>query len=182
MNLSLEKTLRIFHGASTVLLGVAFACAWFQAPIAAALKLEGGLSFHVAFAVGALFVALFSHLFVMFYFIGTGIWLRDNAQGLVARNKKAAFEIWALYEKANKLKGPTFPFISLFLVFATFTFILGGATNVGAIAPWVHPTLATLTVLVALIGMKFIFGALTKNLALLDSCSGILSQSEVQTK
>ena len=116
-------------------------------------------------------LSLFSDICVIFYFIGTSVWMRDQAQALFPRNKERAQKIWTAYQLANKLKGKTFPFATMGIVWALFTFILGGANQVGAIPRWLHPTLATLLLVNSLVGWKFYFPNIVRNVTFLDEVS-----------
>ena len=120
--------------------------------------------------IGVLF-SLFANLCVIFYFVGTGVWMRDRAKEILAQDKAKALRIWNFYERANKLKGKAFPFPTMGLVFGLFTFILGGAAQVGAIPHWLHPLLATIFLFLSWAGVSPMNKAMRTNLELLDGVS-----------
>ncbi len=132
------------------------------------------LEAHTMIGTASVLFYLFVCVCVIFYFVGTGVWMRDHSQRMLAQNKPKALQIWDYYQKANKLKAKSMPFASLGIVFGLFTFILGGATQVGAVYSWVHPSLAVLLVITAWISQRFIFSAIHDNIGYLDNVSELL--------
>ncbi len=175
----LEKSIKFLVSLSALLILVAFFSAWFQHQAGPLLGFESGLQFHVAAAGIAVLTSLFSDTFVIFYFVGTGVWMRDRAKDLVSASQKTgAQKVWDLYQIANKLKASSLPFATFGIVLALFSFILGGARQVGAISPWIHPTLGALFALNAFFGLKFHLRNINKNLSYLDEVSMELDDSK----
>jgi len=172
-----ENILRVLILTANVVLTLAYAGGWTQHWLAAQLHAPSAFKLHLSSAGIAVMLTMFCDLSVMFYFIGTGMWIRDRARETVALDKDRAFRIWSLYEKANKLKGKSFPFASMGLVFGIFTFVIGGAVQIGAVPGWLHPLLATLLLLNEWAGIRFVLGALTANVVLLDQASAELDQA-----
>ncbi len=142
-----EKGVRFLAGLSNALLAFAYVCVWKRHEIAAWLHLESGVSFHTAAGTISVLVALFAYVSILFYFIGTGVWIKDQATSWMGRDRDRAMRIWKVYQAANKLKFPSLPLACFGMALGVFTFILGGALQVGAVPWWVHPTLATLLLL-----------------------------------
>ncbi|MEO5666936.1 MAG: hypothetical protein ABIR96_02640 [Bdellovibrionota bacterium] len=146
---------------SNSLLALVYVSAWGQSRL-------GGVQPHIVGASVATLLALFAQISTLFYFIGSGRWIKDQADQWVTRDKARAFRIWEIYQKANKLKAGPMPFATLGIFFGLFSFILGGALQVGAIPLWVHVTLASLLLFNNLIGHYFTLRALKKNVVFLD--------------
>ena len=156
---------------SDLLLAVAYALAYFQASLAPALHFSSPFQFHLATSGIGIMFSLFSNSCIIFYFVGSGVWIKDQAREAFGQDKARGLRIWELYEKANKLKGRAFPLPSLNLVLALFTFILGGALQVAAIPHWLHPTLATLLIISSFFSTRLTFKSIKANLLLLDEAS-----------
>ncbi len=156
---------------SDILLAVAFFMAFFQSELARALGFSSAFEFHLATSGIAVMLSLFSNSCIIFYFVGTGVWIKDRAREIVGIDKDRALRVWSLYEKSNKLKGKAFPLPSLNLVLALFTFILGGALQVSAVPHWTHPTLATILIATSILATRITFRCIKDNLALLDQCT-----------
>lgn len=167
---SLRGLLRIRNG---VLL-LAYAIGWFQHQLAPLAGLSSAMRLHLSTASLAALFSLFMDLCVMFYFIGTSVWMRDRSKEMFRINKPKALNSWDTYQLANKLKGPTMPFATFGLVLGLFAFILGGATDVGAVNHWIHPLLASLLVLNSFVAQKYYFRSIEKNLGYLDHISSNL--------
>lgn len=168
----LESALKFLTGLSCLLVSAAFGAAWFQHALGPLLGFESGLQFHVALSGIAVLTSLFSDTFLIFYFVGTGVWMKDRSKDLVSGQKRdAAVRVWNLYETANKLKASSLPLATFGIVLALFSFILGGARQVGAIPTWIHPTLAAAFTLNALLGLKVHFRNIQRNLGYLDQVS-----------
>ena len=91
-------------------------------------------------------------------------------------NREAARKVWALYESANKLKAAPFAFATFGLLLGLFGYILGGATQVGALPLWIHATLQTLFLACQWLALTFTFKNMRKNVAFLDEGSRVLSE------
>ena len=88
---------------------------------------------HALFALATVILYLFTETLVMFFFIGTGVNIRDYL-----REQHGDPE---LYERVKKGKMIVFPkmLVSIFLVGATF--VLGGAVDRSFVRPWIHGVL-----------------------------------------
>ena len=153
---------------SNVLLTLIFTTGWFQGRIGHWMGLESGFPFHLAGAAVAVLISLFCNVSVLFYFIGTGVWIKDKAKSRYAQHRESAEAMWAIFEKANKLKGKSFPFASFGLVLGLFSFVLGGATQVGAAPHWLHPLVGGLFVVLSWSGTKWITQSVYANVKFLD--------------
>jgi hypothetical protein len=159
--LIIERSFVTLLWVSNSLLALVYLAAWNQGSL-------GGVQLHIVGASVATLLALFAQISTLFYFIGSGRWIKDQADEWVLRDKARAFRIWEIYQKANKLKAGPMPFATLGIFFGLFSFILGGALQVGAIPLWVHVTLASLLLVNNLVGQFFTLRALKKNLVYLD--------------
>lgn len=169
----MERPLRYLVLITNFLLTLAYVSAWYQWELAAKFGWTA-FEWHLATAGIAVLMHFFACLGVIFYFVGTGLWIKEQSQGLVARDKKLAFEVWDIYKNANRLKGFAFPFATFGIISGVFTFILGGANHIGAIPYWVHPTLASITLVLAWLGVPFIFYGINLNIARLDEASTLV--------
>jgi hypothetical protein len=168
-----ERSIRILILITNVLLSVAYIAAYYQWDLAVKVSWTA-FELHLATAGIAVLLHFFACLGVIFYFVGTGLWIKEQSQALVTQNKKLAFEVWDVYKRANKLKGFAFPFATFGIICGVFTFILGGANHIGAIPSWVHPTLATVMLGLAWLGVPFIFYGMNLNLQRLDEASTLI--------
>lgn len=132
--------------------------------------------FHIVSASIGVMLSFFIYSSVLFYFIGTGIWMRDKSKAIFSADEALGLSCWEIYEKANKLKGRVFPSTTLVLFLALFTFLMGGALQVKASNPWLHPSLAVLLVLLAWFSWPIIKRNIHKNVEFLD----IISESEIK--
>jgi hypothetical protein len=167
----IEKGLRFLVSFSNILLTLTYACVWKRHEIAAWLGLESGVSFHTAAGTISVLVALFAYVSLTFYFIGTGRWIKDQADAWLTRDRPRAMRLWKIYQDANKLKFPSLPLASFGMIFGVFSFILGGAHQVGAVAWWVHPLLATLLLVNGLFTQRVAMRGIRRNLEYLDLTS-----------
>ena len=169
----MERSIRLFILFTNLLLTLAYLAAWYQWDLAVKLNWTA-FELHLATAGIAVLMHFFACLAVIFYFVGTGLWIKEQSQALVTQNKKLAFEVWDVYKAANRLKGFGFPFATFGIICGVFTFILGGANHVGAIPNWIHPTLATIMLVLAWLGVPFIFYGMNMNIARLDEASTLV--------
>ncbi len=148
--------------------------AWFRGEISTQFPSINPVQLHFVTAIPTTLFHFLTALGVLFYFIGTGVWIKDNAMGLAKSDRTKAEKIYAVYKKANKLKGRCFPFVTFTIFFGIMTFVLGGALQVAAIPFWIHPALGTLTLLVSLVSFPFIYPAIDKNVSYLDEASDLI--------
>lgn len=174
----MEKSLKITVIVSHIVLTFTYLSAWNAEYWYRLLGLASAFQFHLATAfIGVLF-SLFANLCIIFYFVGTGVWMKDRAKEVLSRDRDRALKIYRTYEISNKLKAKSFPLASLAIVLALFTFILGGALQVGATWRWLHVSLATLLVVVSWLEIKPVWSATKTNLQYLDEVSAELESLE----
>ncbi len=125
-------------------------------------------------AIPCTLLHFFAALGVLFYFIGSGVWIKDHAMGLAKSNREKAEKLYAIYKSANKLKGRAFPFASFSIFLGIMTFVLGGARHVEAIPLWIHPAAGTLLIAVSLASFPFVYPAIDRNVKFLDEASDLI--------
>jgi hypothetical protein len=172
----MEWAVRILYLLSLALITLSYIGAWFQHQISNHFNWSSPFVFHLGTAGTSVMICFFANLSVLFYFIGTGVWMKDQAKALLTKDKARAQKIWAVYERSNKLKAKAFPFATFSIFLGILTFVMGGAYQVGAIPPWLHPTLATLLCLCGWLGIRFVFSAMKTNLQNLNECSSIIDE------
>ena len=170
----IENGVRFFWALSTLLLSLTYAAVWFRFSLVQTFPSLNAMQIHYMTAIPCTLLQFFTALGVLFYFIGTGVWIKDQAMGLAKKDRKKAEAVYEIYKKANKLKGQAFPFVTFAIFFGIMTFVLGGARQVEAIPNWIHPTIASLFVLISVVSMPFIFPAIKRNIAYLDEASKLL--------
>lgn len=161
--LLIEKSFVILLWLSNLLLSLTFVGAWYQSVL--------GTETHIVSASVATLFSLFAQISTLFYFIGTGRWIKDQADALFMRDRDKAFKIFEIYQKANKLKAGPMPFATFGIFLGLFAFILGGALQVGALSKWIHVSLASAFLLNNWVGQYFTLRALKKNIVFLDQTS-----------
>jgi hypothetical protein len=170
----MEKTVKGLLIFSHLLVTLTFVFAWRQNEWAPFFGLESGFQLHLWMGLTGLFLSMFANLCIIFYFVGSGVWIKDRSKETYRVEEARGKKMWTLYEAANRLKGKGFPFATLCLVLGLFTFILGGARQVSAVPNWLHPTLATLWLLLSWAGVRPTFRAMDQNLKLLDEVSDLM--------
>jgi hypothetical protein len=158
--LIIERSFVFLLWLSNILLGLTYFSAFFQNILSNEI--------HIVSASVATLLSLFAQISTLFYFIGSGRWIKDQADTQFLRNKSKGFKIFEIYKKANKLKAGPMPFATFGIFLGLFAFILGGALQVGAISKWIHVSLATIFLVNNCIGQYFTLRALKKNIILLD--------------
>lgn len=102
---------------------------------------------------------LFAHAMTMFYFIGTGSLVKDlHGQSLVPDE---------LYNRTRFIKKHLFPWVTLGMVTAGATFVLGGAVDTQRVAPLLHWGMALVSLCVNFIAVKRELAAVGSNVKLL---------------
>jgi len=168
---NVEKSLKGLIVLSAMTLILSFSTAWFYRSLALKFQIESPIQLHLALATVSVLMSMFSDTCILFYFIGTSVWIRDRSKEVFLQNRAAGKIVMQLHEKANKLKARSFPFATLGIGLGLFTFVLGGANQVHAIPKWLHPLLASLLLLNALYAMKHYFFAIGENIKILDQVS-----------
>lgn len=95
--------------------------------------------FHFYFGLIATVSSLLTHVWVFFYFIGTGEGIREG----VLANKLSPDAI----KRTKKFKAKTFPFALFSMIFLITTSILGGATRFQRVSPAWHWGFAAFSIL-----------------------------------
>lgn len=172
----IEKGVKFFWALSTLILTLTYVGAWFRGDISTRFPAMNPLQLHFLTAIPSTLLQFFAALGIIFYFVGTGVWIKDQAMGLAKTDTPKAETLYAIYKQANKLKGHAFPFATFTIFFGIMTFVLGGARHVEATPPWVHPAVATLFVLSSLVSFPFVYPAIDRNVKFLDEASDLLDQ------
>lgn len=172
----LETGVKFFWIFSNALLAITYAIAWYRGPLSRFTPAFNHLELHFVTSIPTTLFHFFTGLAVLFYFIGTGVWIKDEAMSLAKTDRAKAEKIFEVYKKANKLKGRAFPFITFSTFFGIMTFVLGGARHVRATPPWVHPTVGTILLVVSIISLPFIFAAIDKNVNYLNEATALLDE------
>lgn len=167
----IETSLKVLFVLSKILLTAAYASAWWIFARGVTWGEASPLQVHLTVASIFVFLSLFADSCVIFYFVGTGVWMRDQRDALLVADRARALRIHAAYERANKLKGKAFPLPTMGIVFALFSYVLGGAIQVGAAPHWVHPLVATILLLCGWGAIPMVFSAMRANLDLLNGVS-----------
>ena len=170
----IENGVRFIWALSTLLLSLTYVAVWFRFSLSNLFPALNPMQLHYMTAIPCTLIQFFTALGVLFYFIGTGVWIKDQAMSLANKDRQKAEAVYEIYKKANKLKGKAFPFVTFAIFFGIMTFVLGGARQVEAIPTWIHPAIATLFVLISVVSMPFIFPAIKQNIAYLDEASKLL--------
>lgn len=170
----IERGVKFFWFLSTLVLTGTYVIAWFRGDISTHFPSINPVQLHFVTSIPTTLFHFLTALGVLFYFIGTGVWIKDNAMSFAKTDRTKAEKLYAVYKKANKLKGHSFPFVTFTIFFGIMTFVLGGARQVEAIPLWVHPAVGTLTLLITLVSFPFIYPAIDKNVKYLDEASDLI--------
>ena len=87
---------------------------------------------HVGFAIPAVIFSLFSQSMVIFYFIGTGRLVKDDAVAYPEEERRR------ILAALSDLKRRTSPAATFALLSSITVFVLGGAVHTRALPPWTH--------------------------------------------
>lgn len=87
---------------------------------------------HVRWALPTILLSLFSQSMVIFYFIGTGKIVKEEAAGYPQREKTA------ILAALRRFKARTSPAATFSLLSAIGVFVLGGAVHTRALPSWTH--------------------------------------------
>jgi hypothetical protein len=96
---------------------------------------------HVALAIPAVLLSLFSQSMVLFYFIGTGRLVKDEIAGYSESERRA------ILATLSRFKRQTSPPATFALLSAITVFVLGGAVHTRFLPAWSHLTAAIAAVL-----------------------------------
>ncbi len=173
----MDKAVKALWVTANFFLLLAYICAWYQIELSVLFNKKSAVALHLAIAGPSMLLHFFASLGVLFYFIGTGTWMKDQAHSVRGRSHDKAQKIWDIYERCNRLKGWAFPFPTFCIFLGILTFVIGAAIDIGAVPHWVHPTLATALTTLGILGSPFIFWAMKRNVEGLDQISNMLDQS-----
>jgi hypothetical protein len=95
---------------------------------------------HVAYAIPTVLLSLFSQSMVIFFFIGTGRLVKDEAAPLPQADRQA------ILSALRSFKRRTSPPATFALLSAIGVFVLGGAVHTRALPSWVHLAASLLAV------------------------------------
>lgn len=87
---------------------------------------------HVAYAIPAVLLSLFSQSMVIFFFIGTGRLVKDEISGYPEPDRRTVLDA------LRGFKRTTSPPATFALLSAIAVFVLGGAVHTKALPSWVH--------------------------------------------
>ncbi|MEK8023584.1 MAG: hypothetical protein AAB229_07220 [Candidatus Hydrogenedentota bacterium] len=108
--------------ASFVLLGATGLSGYFHVPV---LHLP-----HSSFALLAMIIYLFTQTLIMFFFVGTGVSVKEYIQ---EHGKDPAF-----YRKCVLIKNYLYPPMIWNIILMSTVFIIGGGVDTGKIPGWIH--------------------------------------------
>lgn len=112
---------------------------------------------HVAYAIPTVLLSLFSQSMVIFFFIGTGRLVKDEAAALPEADRRA------ILSALRGFKRQTSPPATLALFSAIGVFVLGGAVHTRALPSWVHLAASLLAVGTHFWALKSEWGAFIDN-------------------
>jgi hypothetical protein len=144
--------------ATATIAGMASAYGW----------MEVHLRTHVLLAMFAAISVLFGHSMTMFYFIGTGVRLKE----LVAEHTVQEED---LIRPTILFKMRVFPITMLAILATIVTFILGGGVDTGSLPGWVHLILALTALALQLAAVQKETWAIHANVRLFDRLEEILA-------
>jgi len=87
---------------------------------------------HISYAIPTVLFSLFSQSMVIFFFIGTGKLVKEEAAGYPEEEQRRVLET------LRRLKRETSPPATFALFSAIAVFVLGGAVHTRALPSWVH--------------------------------------------
>lgn len=134
------------------------------------LPLEIYTRTHVLLAIFAAFLVLFGHSMTMFYFIGTGIRMKE----LVAEHEIQE----DLITPTKIFKKRVFPFATMAMLVTMITFIIGGGVDTGRVPSWGHLLLALVATVLHFIAMQKEAVAISANVRLFDRLDELVVAKE----
>jgi hypothetical protein len=126
---------------------------------------------HVGYAIPTVLLSLFSQSMVIFYFIGTGKLVKQEAAVYPESERRRIQQLLALFKRR------TSPPATFALLSAIGVFVLGGAVHTRALPSWTHLAAAIAAVLIhswALLSEWRVFG---ENTALMNDPRGYAKRS-----
>lgn len=132
--------------------------------------LLGGKLSHVSWGFVSTIVVLFAHTITMFYFIGTGKAVKDEAQNNAA--------LRPLYERTRRFKARTSGILTLAPLLLMAASIAGAGTAGGSVAPSLHLWMALGAVAFNLWTLYRVTGVIGENVILMQEANRIADASE----
>lgn len=121
---------------------------------------------HVGYAIPTVLFSLFSQSMVIFFFIGTGKLVKDEAAGLPDADRAV------IAAALRRFKMQTSPPATLGLLCAIAVFVLGGAAHTRTLPSWVHLGSAIAAVATHLWAFTAEYRAFSENNRLMDDPAG----------
>ena len=143
---------------AAILGGIASARGW--------LPIEVYTRTHVLLAIFAAFLVLFGHSMTMFYFIGTGVRMKE----LVAEHEVSE----DLITPTKRFKMRVFPFATMAMLTTMVTFIIGGGVDTGRVPSLVHLGLALVALVLQFMAVQKENVAINANVRLFDHLDDIV--------
>ena len=79
----IENGVKFFWALSTLLLSLTYAAVWFRFSLVQTFPSLNAMQIHYMTAIPCTLLQFFTALGVLFYFIGTGVWIKDQALSLI---------------------------------------------------------------------------------------------------
>ncbi len=121
---------------------------------------------HVLLALFAAIMLLFGHSMTMFYFIGTGIRMKE----LVAEHGVTE----DLISPTVRFKARVFPFATMAMLVTMVAFIIGGGVDTGRHPSWVHLVVALMAFVLHSIAVQKELRAIHANVLLFEHLDAIV--------
>ena len=174
----IESGLRALILISNLYLSLTFLLCTFSGPASQAFGLKSSLTLFVVTSTVAVLLSIFADTCVIFYFVGTGVWMRDRSEEIFKADRVRGKRMHQTYQLANKLKAKTMPFATFGIALALFAFILSGAYQTGHMPAWGLMILGLLWIINEWIGWRFHQKAVDTNLVYLDQVSAEIEAYE----
>ncbi|HTO89264.1 MAG TPA: hypothetical protein VMR54_17210 [Thermoanaerobaculia bacterium] len=126
---------------------------------------------HVGYAIPTVLLSLFSQSMVIFYFIGTGKLVKQEAEGFPESERRRIQQLLALFKRR------TSPPATFALLSAIGVFVLGGAVHTRALPSWTHLAAAIAAVLIHSWALLSEWRAFGENTALMNDPRGYAKRS-----
>lgn len=130
------------------------------------LPLEVYLQTHVLLAIFAAFLVLFGHSMTMFYFIGTGIRMKELVEEHEIKED--------LITPTKRFKMRVFPWATMAMLMVMVTFIIGGGVDTGRVPSWAHLLLASTALVLHFAAVQKETQAISANVRLFDHLDAIV--------
>ena len=129
---------------------------------------ESSLVAHRGMALAGAILVVFAHSVVFVYMIGTGRAIKDAVRD---------FDVdQALYDEHCDYKWRAAPWALTCTALVVATAVLGGVTDSGGVAVWIHPILAVATLIANLYGLPAEYRTIRDNGVLLDRVAEVTAE------